>query len=105
MAAPWVPDGSLADATGLVRREFIWAALDCPGVIASINSAPRPILLGRLAADIKVNVMADERHIVIGWLLARDGRKHVVGSALFSESGQLMAQAKATWVVPKTRDM
>ena len=105
VAAPWVPDGSLADATGLVRSEFIWAALDCPGVIASITSAPRPILLGQLTADIRERVIAEERHIVIGWPLARDGRRHLVGSALFSESGQLIARAKATWIEPKTRDV
>ena len=30
-AASWRPDGSLADAAGQVRPEFVWAALDCPG--------------------------------------------------------------------------
>ena len=31
LAAPWIPDASLAGQTGKVRNEFLWAALDCPG--------------------------------------------------------------------------
>src|SRR2546429_181527 len=34
-AAPWVPDESLADSMGLVRPEFVWAALDCPSGIVT----------------------------------------------------------------------
>jgi hypothetical protein len=37
MAAPWLPDASLAGKTGRVRTEFLWAALDCPAGWAAIN--------------------------------------------------------------------
>jgi hypothetical protein len=30
VAAPWIPDASLADANGTVRPEIVWSVLDCP---------------------------------------------------------------------------
>ena len=36
VVAPWMPDKSLADETGWVAPEFIWASLDCPGAFAAM---------------------------------------------------------------------
>jgi hypothetical protein len=30
IACPWRPDAALADQSGIVSTEFVWAALDCP---------------------------------------------------------------------------
>ena len=43
VAAAWVPDASLADSSGWLAPEFIWAALDCPGAYAF----PEPTKIGR----------------------------------------------------------
>ena len=97
VASPWVPDASLADSAGLVRREFLWAALDCPGAFSFEVADGTPVLLGELAASINGSVSVGERCVVIGWELTRDGRRHFTGTALFSESGALRGLARATW--------
>ena len=35
---------------------------------------------------------------VIGWKIAADGRKHVAGTAIFDEDGELCARARAVWI-------
>jgi hypothetical protein len=35
---------------------------------------------------------------VIGWRLGASGRKHVVGTALFDEDGELCARALGVWI-------
>ena len=52
VAAPWVPDPSLADTDGNVRAEFVWAALDCPGAFAYPPSDVGFYLLGEIAAEL-----------------------------------------------------
>ena len=98
VAAPWIPEASLADDDGAVRPEFVWSALDCPGAFAFIKSASDVIMLGRLTANIVIPVPQDGRFVVMGWPLGSDGRKLYAGSALFSENGTLHALAKATWI-------
>ncbi len=99
VATPWTPDASLADANGIVRPEFVWAALDCPGWFAFFTELPeRPVVLGRLAAKLIAPVRPGERCVVTGWPLGEDGRKLYSGTALFSHDGELRAVARATWV-------
>ena len=97
VASPWVPDASLADGAGSVRREFLWAALDCPGAFSFEVADGAALLLGEMAAAISGSVKARERCVVIGWELTRDGRRHYTGTALFAESGELRGLARATW--------
>lgn len=104
MAAPWLPDVSLAEKTGTVRNEFLWAALDCPGGWATINlqkklypDAPY-ILLGRFVAEVKEKLEVGQNCVTIGWPIGNDGRKLFGGSAIFTESGELLAAGKATWI-------
>jgi hypothetical protein len=99
VAAPWVPEESLTDDSGRVRREFLWAALDCPGYFAlHTDQPPKIMLLGRFAASVEPVLRAGERCTVIGWKLGRDGRKHYAGTAVFSESGAIVGRASATWI-------
>jgi acyl-coenzyme A thioesterase PaaI-like protein len=100
VAAVWEPDESLAGDDGLVRPEFLWAALDCPGYFAAEEQAGLA-LLGRMSATIHRPVRAGERLVVTGWPIASEGRKHRVGSALHDSDGRLVAAAKATWLTVK----
>ena len=99
MAAPHVPPAWAADENGLVRPEFVWAALDCPGGWSLHVEMPgRHAVLGRLAAQLMAPVVAGERHVVLSWPLGAEGRKGYAGSALFTEAGVLCAVARATWI-------
>lgn len=96
LAAPWRPDRSLADGSGNVRPEFIWAALDCPGYFASVS--PRAGLLGELAVQIDRTVRIDEPCVITAWQIQADGRKHRTGTALFNADGERCALGVATWI-------
>lgn len=98
VAAPWTPDGSLADAHGDVRDEFVWAALDCPGAFAIMGDTHKMIVLGRMSADIRTRVKAGENCVVIGWKKGSDGRKHFSGTAVYNSSGELCAVGNAVWI-------
>ena len=97
VAASWTPGNDLADADGQVRREFLWAALDCPGYFA-VEVAAGLALLGRMAARIAHDARAGEPLIVTGWTIAGEGRKHHVGTALHDPGGALVACARSTWI-------
>jgi hypothetical protein len=105
-AAPWTPHASLDDGRGHVRREAVWAALDCPSYFGMQVVAPERItaLLGRLVARIDRAPRIDEPCVAVGWLLGRDGRKIHAGSALYAADGELLGLARATWIeVPAAR--
>jgi hypothetical protein len=97
VAAPWVPDDSLANADGKVAAEFMWAALDCPGYYAARDDGV-PMLLGEFTAHVDRLVHVGESCVVIGWRIASHGRKHEVGTALFDEDGELCGRARAVWL-------
>jgi len=103
MAAPWVPDPSLADATGRVRSRFLWAALDCPGGIAALAGRACPILLARMAAEMRGPVAIGERCVLTAWPIEREGRKHTMGTALYGEDGTLRGHSRQLWIEPRPR--
>jgi hypothetical protein len=105
-AAPWTPDASVTDASGRVRPEVVWAALDCPSGIAAAEAADlgqdTAILLGRMTASLAVLPAAGDQCRVIAWLGGRDGRKLTAGSARLGHGGQVLAAAGAVWLtVPR----
>lgn len=96
-AAHWIPDSNLADDDGNIRPEFVWAALDCPGYFG----LQRPdifALLGRMTSHITQLPACGQRHTVIGWPLGSEGRKHYAGTAIFDETGRVLAKASAIWI-------
>jgi len=102
VAAPWTPDETLAGSDGLVRLEFLWAALDCPGAFA--NGFPAvPMVLGRLAARVLRPAHPGDKSVVVGWSEGVEGRKHIAGTALFGVDGELRAVARATWIRAKNQ--
>jgi hypothetical protein len=99
VAAPWVPDRSLANAAGVVGREFLWAALDCTSGFAVLPIPQgRAIVLGELSARIVGDVGADDKCVVVGWPLRIEGRKRFSAAAVLHASGELAAVGRATWI-------
>ena len=97
VAAPWIPDGTLAGEDGLVRPEFLWAALDCPGYFAT-PMAGRPAVLGELAVRLERPLRPGEPCVVTGWERSSEGRKHFAATAVFGPDGDLAGRATATWI-------
>jgi hypothetical protein len=99
VAAPFIPDPSLADEQGVIKSEVVWAALDCIGYFA-IAAPEYPLaLLGRMTAHLTGNLRAGERCVVQGVALGRDGRKLHAATALYAADGELRGLARQTWIV------
>jgi hypothetical protein len=99
VASHWVPSASLADASGAMPREIVWAALDCPagwGLSLGVPASDR--LTGQLRARQFKPIIAGERFIAMGWFISASGRKSDGGSAIYSEGGDLCAVARGTWI-------
>jgi hypothetical protein len=98
-ATEWTPDASLDDGSGHVRPECVWAALDCPTSAPVANFATGPaMVLARLTARLGCPVLVGERHAILAWPLAIDGRKHHAACALFDSSGRLLCASRALWI-------
>jgi hypothetical protein len=81
--------------------EFVWAAVDCPGAYAVGAEGRGDIVLGRMTARVDRVPGVGEECIAIAWPLGEDGRKLYAGTALLTPSGELLALARQTWIVPK----
>jgi hypothetical protein len=95
VASPWIPAADLADESGRIAPEYIWAAIDCPGAFAL---DVEPILLGRISAAIIERPRPGDQLIVVAWARGSDRRKHFAGVGLYSEAGALLAHAEQTWI-------
>jgi hypothetical protein len=96
VAAWWTPEPSLADPSGAVAAEFVWAALDCPtGHACAIES---PAVLARLAVRQLAPVRAGEPHVVAAWRVGREGRKHHAAGCLYAADGTPLAVSDALWI-------
>jgi len=94
----WVPDDTVADDDGVVRREMLWAALDCPGAWAlpSLPSSDRPVVLGRLAVTVDRVPRVGEQIVVTGRHERSDGRKHYATTGLTDADGRVIASGRST---------
>ncbi len=101
VAAFWMPHESLAADDGVVRPEFVWAALDCPGAFAVELVGRGTRVLGRLAARVDRRPQVGEELVVLGWPLGGDGRKQEAGTAILDASGRTLAVARAVWIEPR----
>ncbi|WP_428407757.1 hypothetical protein [Hyphococcus sp.] len=93
----WTPAKDLAGEDGLVRPEFLWAALDCPTAYA-LRVGDTMTLLGRMAAEIIRRPKPGERLIAAAWREGQDGRKHFSDSVLLDENREIIAAANTLWV-------
>lgn len=102
LASPWTPPDWAAGDDGHVRPEFVWAALDCPATFAPGLAGDVPMgMLARFGVRIDGPVTAGAEHVVVGWPIEVDGRKHHCGGAIFSADGTLLAAARALLIVPR----
>lgn len=103
VASPWTPPDWAAGDDGIVRPALVWAVLDCPtffGLYAWDDELPLSVL-GRMTARVDEPVRPGEEHVVIGWPIGRDGRKHHAGSAVLSADGRVLAAARALLIAPR----
>ncbi len=99
VAAPWIPDAGLADDDGLVRSEFVWAALDCPTAYAcSGPDGLRSILLGRQTLEILRRPACRSRCVITARQTAVEGRKFFAESVLCDDQGERLAACRAIWI-------
>lgn len=101
VASSWTPGPDLADHTGCVTEEFLWAALDCPTYFA-LRKHGLAALLGRMTATIHARPKARETLVVAAWPTGAEGRKHRASSAIFGQDGRLYAHADAIWIELKS---
>jgi hypothetical protein len=99
VASSWVPSAEFASAQGLIAPELICSALDCPGAWALIDryGIEGPMVLGRMTYRLERPIRADERYVVMGWALGREGRKTFCGTGVYDAEGTVCAVAGATW--------
>jgi len=110
VAAAWTPTPELADGDGLVRPEFVWAALDCPGgwsamsaedaspEVAESAEEPQTLVLARMALELTGRPRCGEPHVVLGRLDRRAGRTAWVQTTLFDSAGARLATSVAQWL-------
>lgn len=98
VAAHWTPHENFAAADGVVPARILWSALDCPGVWSIIRDSGVIMLLGRLTAQVDVDLVAGTKCTVIGWPIEREGRKALAGTALYDDTGKIRGMAKAVWI-------
>lgn len=99
MAAPWVPDASLADEHGKIPSAVAWAALDCIGYFAA-GAPDYPVaLLGRMTAEMLGDVSVGARYVLQGVPLGREGRKLHAGTVLYDAAGDVVGRARQTWIL------
>ncbi|HET8863575.1 MAG TPA: hypothetical protein VFM94_10035 [Solirubrobacterales bacterium] len=99
VASPWEVDDSVPAEDGEVAAEIVWAVLDCPGGLSGmLVPEVGTCMLGRLAARIHEPIEPGRTYVAIGWPIDHEGRKVHAGSAIFSSEGDLLADARATWI-------
>lgn len=97
VAAAWEPHRSLAAGEDEVPEELVWAALDCPGGW-SVDLAGRPMVLGRMTAQVDALPVVGDRCVVMGRLLGQEGRKAFTTTTLYDGDGRVLARAHAVWL-------
>jgi hypothetical protein len=99
LAGTWTPCEDLAAADGAVSRLFTWAALDCPTGWAAASPGESPHVLARLTARLLVApIHVGIEHVVVAWLIAREGRKARGNAAIYTPDGELCALAEGLWI-------
>jgi len=100
VACTWTPE---AGNDGAVPLELVWSALDCPGGWAG-DPTRVPMVLGRMSAIVHTRPDPGRVHVVTGQLWRRHGRTANVGTALYDDTGQLLAKAASVWVTVDPRN-
>jgi hypothetical protein len=106
VATIWQPPSSVWRADHTVAWEFLWAALDCPAIWGQIvhggAQADDRAVSGRLELLQHAPVPSGAPSVVVGWPIARQGRRVVAGAGIFSDSGQLLVESRQTLILTST---
>jgi DUF971 family protein len=100
-AAPWRPGAELANATGHVEAEILWAALDCAQRAPVAGREWAASVLGRIAVQQLAPVPVERDLVVMSWLVGVEGRKGFAADALLTEDGAVLAVSRSTWIRPR----
>lgn len=101
VAALWRPNERLGNDGGKVDNIYVWSALDCPSAYAIKAAEPEAglQLLGTCSGSIKTPLNTGEDYILTSWKVEPNkGRKRIMGVALHSKDGELMACARQIWI-------
>jgi hypothetical protein len=63
-----------------------------------LTGTPHSALTANLSARLVRPIAVGDRHIAFGWLISRQGRRTVLGSAVATEHGELCALAESLWI-------
>lgn len=96
-ACTWTPHPAMAGPDGRLDPAYVWAALDCPGGWTG-DLEGRPMVLGRMTAQVDARPVAGETHIVVGRLLGVDGRKTHTASTVYDSGGHVIGRATHVWI-------
>jgi hypothetical protein len=96
-ACTWTPHQAMATPDGRLDPEYVWAALDCPGGWTE-DLEGRPIVLGRMTAQVFDRPRAGEVHVAVGRQLDVDGRKTRTATTVYDPSGRMIGQATQVWI-------
>jgi hypothetical protein len=94
LACTWTPES--ADPV------FVWAALDCPSGFACMPPGSASVLAS-MTALVPAPVEVGREYVISAWKVSSEGRKHRGASALFDDTGALVAYAEALWITLRTR--
>ncbi len=99
-ATAWIPHPAFDSGDGRVSTALVWAALDCPGGW-SAGLSGRPMVLGTMTARVVGRPRVGERCVVRGVAdpASPSGRSVPTRTALYGETGTLLATAAQVWVV------
>ncbi|MET1036831.1 MAG: hypothetical protein ABW075_01070 [Aeromicrobium sp.] len=97
VAGPWTPHPAFGDAAGALDVPTTWAALDCPGGWAADFTA-QTMVLGRMTAEVVRPPRAGEPLLSVGELSARDGRKFMTSTALYTVDDELLGRSEQIWI-------
>lgn len=99
VACVWTPHANFAGPDGRIPTEIVWAALDCPGIFAWIETQGRPGgLLGTMTGEVTGEVRAGEAYVVQAWPIEAEGRKKTSGVALYDGQGRVLARGYQVWI-------
>jgi hypothetical protein len=96
-AAAWVPDPEFGGSDGLLRPEFLWAAMDCPTGFAAGFPSVGTLVTGRLAVEQVNSVRTGASCVLMAWPTGVEGRKHFSAACLY-QNEEVCAVARATWI-------
>src|SRR5215216_1678864 len=98
LAATWTPLHEFAGPDGAVRPLFMWAALDCPTGWAAVPPGEDPHVLARLTARPASPATPGEPHVVVAWLISREGGKSWGGAAIYGPDRELCGLSEGLWI-------